>query len=174
MAVKVEVKATVQNTVDPDQWYRGSLKRNERAKFLKTLHNFKSARAKQRSGEASLKFLTILLLGCYPEASVNGSKIVTGLIKRKKDVNFAQDIVTMAQNSRNTLQNPKRKRRPSLGQLQRADNNIQIANSVKNLVRSTDYNFKILTHDSVEAIFVKVFTRYLRGMKGEKQFQTTT
>ena len=174
MAVKVEVKAKVQNTLNPDQWYRGSLKRNERAKFLKTLHNFKSARAKQRGREASLEFLTILLLGCSPEANVNSSKIVTGLRERKQDLNFAQDIVTMAQNSRNTLQNPKRKTRPSLGQLQKADNHIEIANSVKNLVRSTDYHFKILTLDSVEAIFGKVFTRYLRGMKGEKQFQTTS
>ena len=46
--------------------------------------------------------------------------------------------------------------------------------NVKGLVGNTDDHYKTLTHNSVEAIFGKVFTRYLRSTKGEKHFQTAT
>jgi hypothetical protein len=97
MAMRVSVNAKVQNTLDPDQWYRGSSKRNERAKFLETFHNFKAAIAARPGAQVEFKFLTILLLGCDEEAVVDTTKVVNKLTERKKDVNFAKDIVERAE-----------------------------------------------------------------------------
>lgn len=87
--------------------------------------------------------------------------VLDGLTQRKKDGNFAQDIVNRAKKKEMKLLNSERPTKPSDLELMEAGQDIQHATTVKTLIQSKEYYFKIPTHDSVEAIFGQVFTRYL-------------
>ncbi|MCJ1270112.1 hypothetical protein MMC22_010006 [Lobaria immixta] len=152
----------VQNTLDPDQWYGGSSKLNERAQFLESLHWFKHQSANQSNEK--IEFLSILLLA--RQNNVNGHKILEGLAGRKRP-GFAMDIIWNAEDRKDklisSLQNPKIKTKPTVQDIDQAENDSRYAIEVANGISSTDYYLKILTFESVEDIFGPVFFRLLRG-----------
>lgn len=140
---KISINQGVQNTLDPDQWYGGSSKLNERAQFLESLYWFKHQSANQSNEE--IEFLSILLLA--RQNNVNGHKILEGLPGRKRP-GFAMDIIWNAEDRKdkliNSLQNPKIKTKPTVQDIDQAENDSRYA------IESREWYFKhrLLPQDS--------------------------
>ena len=150
----------VLNTLDPDQWYRGSLKLYGRGEFLRT---FKGLKNDKRPGE-TIEYLSILLDAC--SESVKTDKTIGDLIK-KKNLQFAQDIVNKATTRSGEAEIRLNEHRTEANQI-KFDNSvlhIREAEELRDSIHPTDYYAKILTNESVEPIFGPIFNQILRGMK---------
>jgi hypothetical protein len=150
----------VQNTLDPDWWYNGSVKLNERANFLGQFHYFKEKFAPPKDEE--VEFLSILVLAC--DENVDIMKIVNNFIMKKQDAEFAQNIVWKAEDRKNKLV----KDRKSAREIEQAESYVRFAFEVKNGIRKTNYYLKVLTNDSVLDVFGPTFYHLLQGMKLEE------
>lgn len=149
------------DTLDPDQWYRGSQKTYERGEYIQKLHDLKM---NTKPGE-EIEYLSILLAAA--STNLDTDTIIGDLIEKKKNLQFAQDIVIKVQIRRNAAKIRLRRQRTTANQTKFNSTQLDLrkAKGLRDYIQPTDYYAKILTHESVEPFFGPIFTRILRGMK---------
>lgn len=143
----------VKNTIDPDQWYKGSKSLYDRRNFLDKFDTLKERMKTQEAEE--FEFLSILLLLC--DNNVDALELVSDLSRKKQNTQFAHDIVDKAIDREKALKSPR------LKQLRAQD--IKDAKIVAKKVKSTDYYFKLIDHSSIQQVFGTTFYHYLSNMK---------
>ena len=159
MVQKLKVDDTVLNTLDPDQWYRGSQKLYERAEFLEMFEMLKNETKPEK-----VEYLSILLDACNENGNVD--KIIEELITKKQNLQFAQDIMDSAQKREIEAQKRLSKiTKQNQTKFNKTTSDVRRIQTLMTSIHPTEYYAKILTHDSVEQIFGPVYYRILRGMK---------
>lgn len=159
MVNNFHIEDKVLNTLDPDQWYRGSTALYERGKFLEKFNQVKN------TTKSEIAYLSILLLVCNENVDIY--KIITSLITRKKVEKFAQDIVSKAE-SRNEEAESKWELEQTPKNQQACDDtliDVKEANDLMNRIKRTDYFAKVITSNSVEPIFGQIYNRIAQGIK---------
>lgn len=161
MVKNFRINEKVLNTLDPDQWYRGSKSLHERRRFLESFNELKKA---TKNGE-EIAYLSILFLVC--NENVETKKIVTALRTKKQINNFAQDIVSKveirhkkAESKLSKKQSPQNQRAYDASLI-----DINETDCLMKQIRRTDYYAKVITSTSVEPIFGPIYNRIAQGMK---------